>query len=250
MQPTNHLPLIGISTGRSSNANTPPAFSLNEAYVEAVSRAGGLPVIIPSGLPSHTYENILHHLSGLLLTGGGDIDPQQYQTDSDNRAKLIDPDRDRSEMDLLSKAIEIHLPFMGICRGIQIVNVALGGTLFVDVKMDRPNSLKHDYYPASEYPRDHYAHSMEILPDNRLFDIFGKDKLMTNSLHHQGLNQLGTGLTPVAIAPDGLVEGVQYSENPFGIALQWHPECLPEDPNMQNLFSAFITESKRYGESK
>lgn len=240
-------PLIGITTGRSNNSSRPNTFALNEAYILAVQNAGGSPVIIPTGLPSESYNLILNSLSGLVLSGGGDISPAQYNSSPDSRAHKMDQDRDRSEIYLAMRAINNRLPLFGICRGIQILNVALGGTLYVDIKNDMPGGLKHDYYPITEWPRNHYAHSVKIKAGSRLAAIFEKEELMTNSLHHQGLKSLGDGLTPIACAPDGLVEGIQLEENPFGLAVQWHPEGLPDDDNMQKLFKAFIQTAMKFG---
>ncbi|MCD4753302.1 MAG: gamma-glutamyl-gamma-aminobutyrate hydrolase family protein [Anaerolineaceae bacterium] len=246
---TNHTaPLIGITTGRSSIPSRPNTFSLNEAYVLSIQNAGGIPIIIPTGFPSESYDLILSNLSGLVLSGGGDISPEQYNSSPDSRNNKTDQDRDRTEIYLTMQAIKNRLPLFGICRGIQILNVALGGTLFIDVKKDMPGGLKHDYYPFPEWPRDHYAHSVIIGEGSRLAAIFEKEELMTNSLHHQGIKALGDGLTPIAFAPDGLVEGVQLEKNPFGIAVQWHPECLPDDDNMQKLFKAFIYSAIEFGE--
>ena len=238
---TNHAaPLIGITTGRSNIPLNPNRFTLDQAYVLSIQNAGGIPIIIPTGLPPESYENILNNLSGILFSGGGDISPTAYNSSPDSLNRKIDHDRDRTELFLMKQAIKKKLPFFGICRGSQLLNVALGGTLYVDVKRDMVGGQKHNYYPFSEWPRDHYAHIMKIKPGSRLAAIFGKEELKTNSLHHQGINKLGDGAIPIAFAPDGLVEALQLEENPFGIAVQWHPECLPDDANMQKLFKAFI----------
>lgn len=245
---TNHAaPLIGITAGRSNIPSRPNTFSLNEAYVLSIQNAGGIPVIIPTELPSESYDLILSNLSGFLLSGGGDISPEQYNSSPDSRSHYINEDRDRTEIYMTIQAIRNRLPLFGICRGSQLLNVALGGTLYVDIKQDMAGALKHDYYPFPEWTRDHYAHSVKIETDSQLAAIFEKEELMTNSLHHQGIKTLGDGLTPIAFAPDGLVEGIQLEGNPFCLAVQWHPECLPEDENMQKLFKAFIYSAKEFG---
>ena len=247
MQSNHAAPLIGITSGRLNNPSHPNIFLLNEAYVVSIKNAGGIPIAIPTGLSPESYDLILSRLSGLLLSGGGDISPEQYNSSPDSRTHKVDQDRDCSEIYLIKKAIKNRLPLFGICRGSQILNVALGGTLYIDVQQDMPGSLKHDYYPFAEWTRDHYAHSVRIKADSRLAAIFEKKELMINSVHHQGIKNLGDGLTPIVFAPDGLVEGIQLEGNPFGMAVQWHPESLPDDADMQKLFKAFICSAAEFG---
>jgi len=218
-------------------------FALGENYAQSVQRAGGIPVMIPMGLSTESALHLFSKLSGIIFSGGGDVSPEFYNAPTDARIHSIDQDRDRQESLLINAAVEQQIPFLGICRGIQIINVALGGTLYADVKEDHPAALKHDYYP--DYPLDHYAHRVSIQTGSILHSIFSNLDVNVNSLHHQGIHQLALGLEPIAFAPDGLVEAVVLKSHPFGLAVQWHPECLPEDTLMHALFASFIQASRK-----
>ena len=119
-----------------------------------------------------------------------------------------------------------------------MLNVALGGDLYPHIPDGIDNALKHDWFPG--YPRDKLAHNVSILPGSKLYEIFGKEQIQVNSLHHQAVHRIGQGLKATAFAPDGVVEGLEVEGADFALGVQWHPECLPEDPLMQKLFSAFI----------
>lgn len=232
-------PLIGITTGRLFDKSKPSTFALGEAYSRAVLKAGGIPVIVPMGMPDHTAKSILSELDGIIFSGGGDVAPEFYNHTPDDRIHLIDRDRDRVETLLVIEAVQNKIPFLGICRGIQIINAALGGTLYPDVLEDHPGAHKHDYYP--DWSRDYYAHTVRVESNTILASVVGIDELPVNSLHHQGIQTIAENLIPVAWAEDALIEACQCKDHPFGLAVQWHPECLPDDTKMQKIFSAFIT---------
>jgi len=233
-----NIPLIGLTTSRNTSASGIPIISVTEAYVQAVLRAGGLPVLLPVGLSSAHFAALRSRLQGIIFTGGGDIDPARFNGTPHPRVYDIDPDRDAMEIALVNQAAAEGLPFLGICRGIQMVNVALGGSLYTDIQDQLQGSLKHDWF--SDYPRDHPAHEVELVPGSRLSGILGSPVVKANSLHHQGLLDIAPGLRVTAHAPDGLVEAVELPQHPFGLAVQWHPEWLPEDDAMQGLFRAFV----------
>jgi putative glutamine amidotransferase len=234
------LPLIGITVKYTAATQESAAqFMVGDAYVEAVLRAGGLPVLVPPVLSGSALEALFERLDGLLLTGGGDIDPARFGGEAHQRIYGIEPRRDTLEIELVRLAAGRDKPFMGICRGIQAVNVALGGSLYTDLADQLPKALKHDYYP--DIPRDHLAHAVSIDPDSRLVDILGSQTCPVNSLHHQGLQRLASGLRAVAFAPDGLVEAVELNGHPFGLGVQWHPECLQADPAHRALFKALVS---------
>ncbi len=153
-------------------------------------------------------------------------------------------DRDRTEMYLLQQARAMDLPILGICRGLQVINVAMGGTLYEDIQEQRPGAIQHQYFGLR--PRDHRAHLVEILPGSLLCDVLGQSTPGVNSLHHQGIRELAPGLTASAYAPDGLVEAFEVPGSRFTLAVQWHPEWLPEDPAMQMLFSRFVAVSANH----
>ena len=231
-------PLIGIITYRQPSSYGFPLNAIAEAYVQAVSQAGGIPVLIPLGLSEEQLNDMLPRLDGILFSGGGDIDPQRFGADTHPEVKGVDADRDRVEIQLVRDVIRDGIPFLGICRGIQSVNVALGGTLYTHISDQHPGAIQHSFH--NEQPRDYLAHEVTIQPGTRLFEIMGTSPVKVNSLHHQGIRQLAAGLQVTAQAPDGLIEGVEIHAHPFGIAVQWHPEWLTAHAPMRALFQAFV----------
>jgi putative glutamine amidotransferase len=231
-------PLIGITTARRPHDEVRSQIVVTEAYVQAVAVAGGCPVMVPLGLSPILLDGLLARLDGLLFTGGGDIDPSFYGAAPHPKVGDVDLDRDGVELYLLEKAVGQGKPFLGICRGLQLINVGLGGMLYADITAQRPGALRHDYYP--DYPRDYLAHAVEIRAGSRLAGILGASQVEVNSLHHQGIDRLAPGLASVASAPDGIVEAVELPEHPFGLAVQWHPEWLGLHAPMRALFQAFI----------
>jgi putative glutamine amidotransferase len=234
-------PLIGCTTYRKLADQSPPIelLGLMPSYTEAVTAAGGLPVLIPLGLSEADLWAIFERVDGLLLPGGGDIAPGVYEGQMDPTIWGVDEDRDRVELLLARRAVAVHKPVFAICRGHQIFNVALGGTLWSDIQTQLPDALKHDYYNIR--PRNELIHDVTIQPDSLLANSLGTTKTMVNSLHHQGIRQLAPELTAVATAPDGLIEAVELRGHPFALGVQWHPENLvADDPQMLDLFRAFM----------
>lgn len=231
-------PLIGITTFHTDSERGYIYVSITEAYVKAVARAGALPVLIPVGLGDDDLTQIAHSLDGILFTGGGDIDPARYAGDPHPTVHEIDPERDQMEIHLVREAVDRQTPFLGICRGLQIVNVALGGSLYTHIQDQHPNALKHDFFPGR--PRDFHAHPVKVDEGTTLASILGQPIVQVNSLHHQGVKTLAPSLTLTATAPDGIAEAVEIPSHPFGLAVQWHPEWLPNQPEMRALFEAFV----------
>jgi putative glutamine amidotransferase len=237
------LPIIGITTDRKDSGLPLPHFVVNEAYVRAIQFAGGIPVLLPASLAESDLAQVCQRLDGLLLTGGGDINPLRFDGRPHSRVYGIDDGRDMVELGLVRLALDTGLPFLGICRGFQVVNVALGGTLFTHIDDQLEDALKHDYFP--DYPRDLLSHPVQVESGSRLADILGGKVQMVNSLHHQGVERVADGLTVSAHAPDGLVEAVEVPAHPFGLAVQWHPEWLQEHEAMRSLFGALIEAAGR-----
>lgn len=234
-----HAPLIGITIGRTQNANSPlPTATVSEAYLRAVQAAGGIPLLIPASTPAERLNDLFARLDGFLFTGGGDIDPQRFAGLPHPEIYDIDAGRDTVELELVRLAAAHNRPFLGICRGIQVINVALGGSLYTDLAAQMPGALKHDYYP--NIPRDHLAHAVRLQAGSQLSRTLGAEQVEVNSLHHQGVQRLASDLTACAFAPDGLIEGVELSGHRFGIGVQWHPEWLQHLPTMRALFSELI----------
>ncbi len=153
----------------------------------------------------------------------------------------IDPDRDKVELKIIAHAIQKGLPLMGICRGLQIINVALGGDLYADILEQHTQALKHQFYP--DFPREYLAHEVSIEQASMLANVFPDARVPVNSLHHQGVRNLAPGLKPAAFAPDGIIEAFEITGHPFGLAVQWHPENLQEHENMRDLFRIFVEAS-------
>lgn len=232
-------PIIGLTLNRLSSSNVlVPYHGLSEAYVKAVSDAGGIPLLIPLGLPKSDWEPLRELLDGILLTGGSDIDPASFNGRPHPGVYDVDTERDALEIALVQRAVETRQPFLGICRGVQAINIALGGTLYTDIADQYPGAQRHDWYP--NVPRDYLAHQVTVEPASRLGGILGVAHPEVNSLHHQALERIGEGLMVTAHAPDGMIEAVELPDHPFGIGVQWHPEWLQNDPAMRNLFRAFI----------
>jgi putative glutamine amidotransferase len=239
------IPLIGVTTWRTTSPSGYPQVSVSEAYVRALVEAGACPVLLPSGLSSETLQAILPCLDGVLFTGGGDINPACYGAPDNPEVNGVDDSRDQLELDLLEWAAGKRLPYFGICRGLQLVNVGLGGTLYADISGQRPGAMNHDW--DADYPRHYLAHPVEVRPESLLMKILGQPSVQVNSLHHQGIERLASGLKPVAFAPDGLVEAVEQPGHPFGLAVQWHPENLTAHAEMRALFRTFVEASASHG---
>jgi len=231
-------PVIGITISRQKNNKNAPYFRNPEAYSVAISKAGGIPLLIPLGLSDEQLEQVLLVIDGLLLSGGGDVDPETYGVISDNDSTNIDPDRDRVEFVLVKRSIEKKKPFLGICRGLQVVNVALGGTLYTNIPKQYPTKINHRQ--TMNEPLGSTSHSVRIVPGSKLEDILGAKKLFVNSRHHQGIKRMADKLIASAYAPDELIEAIEIPKYPFGIAVQWHPENLVEYEPMLKIFQAFV----------
>jgi len=232
------LPFIGLTSARTLSIYSTQMISVGEAYISALERAGACPVVIPLGLEEYTLKKIIGHLDGLLFTGGGDLHPQRYGSNLHPKVALVDEDRDRVELALVEWVVSNGMPFMGICRGLQLINVALGGSLYEDLTDQHPGSLKHDYFPG--YPRDELVHPVKIVEGSLLNQTLTIDTIQVNSLHHQGIRSLAQDLNAAAYAPDGVVEAVELPGHPYGLAVQWHPEWLQEHQSMRRLFTSFV----------
>lgn len=239
--PQSYHPQIGITSGLATNKAGSTICQVGQAYIQAVQKAGGIPIVIPVGSTTASIDNLLSRVDGLVFSGGGDIDPLRFRERTHSRVYGISTERDEMEFTLLAKALDAHKPILAICRGIQVLNVALGGSLYTHIQDQLDSALKHDWYP--DFPRDKLAHSVSLTGDSKLHAIFEKDQIQVNSLHHQGIAKIGKGLRATAFSPDGLVEGLEVEGVNFALGVQWHPECLPDDTGMQRLFRAFIAAS-------
>ncbi|MDQ1505090.1 MAG: putative glutamine amidotransferase [Actinomycetota bacterium] len=209
------------------------------AYVDAVSRAGGDPVIVPPVLLDDESASVrLSRFDGLLLTGGGDIDPALYGQETRPEVAHVNPARDEFEIPLVRAAIDRALPTLCICRGAQVLNVALGGTLHQHIS-DREELVAHRNDDGS----DGVLHEVRAQPGSRVMKAMGVERARTFSHHHQALADVGTGLVPVAWAEDGLLEGVELDDG-WVLGVQWHAEATAAaDPTQQAIFDALVREA-------
>jgi putative glutamine amidotransferase len=234
--------MIALIATRQTHLKRAPTYEIPQAYLDAILTAGGLPILLPTSLPITALPELVNRFDSFVLSGGGDVDPALYGGHLDATVHSIDPERDAFECALIPLVLEADKPLLAICRGAQILNVALGGSLYEDIPSALPEALRHDWYP--NIPRDYLAHIVEIKPGSRLAEILGTHKLRTNSLHHQAIRQPAPGLEVVARAEDGVIEAVELLGKRFAIGVQWHPECLPDEPAMQRLFSEFVNAAR------
>ena len=241
--PASPRPIIGITGGNIKSKTGAYTFTLGQAYVKAIRHAGGIPLLIPLGTGRADLRRIIQLVDGILFTGGGDVAIERFKGQEHPKVANVSPLRDQLEFTLMELVFEEHLSLLAICRGIQVLNVAFGGTLYTHIEDQLDNALKHDWYP--NFPRDKHAHTVSLAYGSVLHEIFEVDEVPVNSLHHQGIAKVGEGLEAIAFAPDGLVEGLAVVDEKFAVGVQWHPECLPDDPEMQALFKAFITACRK-----
>ncbi|MFV9506861.1 MAG: gamma-glutamyl-gamma-aminobutyrate hydrolase family protein [Oscillochloridaceae bacterium umkhey_bin13] len=242
-------PLIGISCGTfHDRAWCPPSFGHRKTYVDAILRAGGAPLLIPPVTDQETLRTLYERLDGVLFAGGGDIAPACYGAEAHPQLGTTDPLRDDAELPMARWAVDDGKPVLGICRGIQVLNVALGGTLYQDIPSEIATELHHNLsYEQEDWAL--LAHPMRVAPNSRLAHLLGVELLTINSLHHQAVRDLGQGLRAVAWAPDGVIEAVEGTSDAFVVGVQCHPEALQAntDPRWQAVFAAFVASSAAYG---
>jgi putative glutamine amidotransferase len=235
-------PLIGITASSIEQRGSAfgEVYVLTRKYAEGVLRAGGVPVIVPYNLDAESLQILFDRLDGLLLSGGGDIDPAIYGEAAHQATNEIEVDRDRVELALARWVVEQEKPFLAICRGIQVLNVALGGTLIQDIPSEVPDALEHSF-ERGIVERGYHAHPVKIAADSRLADVMQTEIAQTNSWHHQAIKQAAPKLNITAYAPDGVIEAVEVPGRRFAIGVQWHPEWMFEDqPEHRRLFEGLV----------
>jgi len=239
-------PLIGLTCSVRQEDMRTPFYGVGAPYIRALEEAGGLPVLIPSNLDSETLHALYARLDGVVLIGGGDVDPAVYGLTAEEGIALrsVDQKRDTSEIALTRWALSDDKPLLGICRGVQVMNVALGGTLYQDLRMQTHSAVDHDLDGVGQ--RRIEGHSVTVAPDSTLAALLGGQSIAVNSMHHQAIATVAPDLTSVAVAPDGIVEGVERKGARFFIGVQWHPEELyPTSDAMKHLFEGFVSEAAK-----
>ena len=233
-------PVIGISAfPRTVETSLGPTLlhTASRFYVESVERAGGLPVVLPVMDPE-AVEGLIGAVHGLLLTGGGDIQPSRYGAKPVAETHSVDPTRDAFEIRLLQVAMDDDLPVLATCRGMQVMNVALGGSLVQHVPA--VTGQQHDRTDAWR----EVVHRVKVEPDSHLAEALGTTEVEVNSLHHQAVDEAAPHTRAVAWAEDGTVEAIELAGSPHVVAVQWHPELLEDRPEHQGLFRQLVDDAR------
>ena len=208
-------------------------------YIRAVERNGGVPILIPNVKSIEDMSLVLDKIDGLLLSGGHDVNPRTYKERNSGKAGNFDNIRDHQEIFMTEYALEKDIPILGICRGLQVLNITLGGTIHQDLP-----SAGFFAHSMSNSLRNEPSHSLKILEDSPLYEIFKRDEIWTNSYHHQGINELGKGLKVAALSEEGLIESVYLDGKKFALGVQWHPEMMYDNEEMNLIFKKFINACK------
>lgn len=235
-------PIIGVTGNyQAKDAGKPDGgqrLNVSNAYIVSVIRAGGVPLVLPLTGEDTATEAAVEAVDGLIVTGGVDVNPLEYEEEPTPKEGFFCAARDHTDLCAIRCADRLHKPIFGICRGIQILNVAFGGSLYQDVSQkDGQAALKH----FQEANPDSCSHTVQIRPDSGLFEMLGA-KIRVNSFHHQAVHRLAEGFRVAATAPDGIVEAVERESGSFLLGIQWHPELMAAygDETMQRIFNHFI----------
>jgi putative glutamine amidotransferase len=250
-------PVVGIPTQTLQSlggvsAEIPPSWVMSQRYILTLTAAGAIPWMIPL-VDDDTLRGVYERLDAVFLPGGADIDPTTYGADPHPLCERTDRERDRVEVTLAKWSLEDEKPILGVCRGMQLINVAAGGSLYQDLAQQLPGALKHDYFPfrGQSFTRDYLAHEVRVAEGTRLSRLVGAGQVRVNSMHHQGVRELGKGLVPAALAPDGLIEAIEGDNGSYLMAVQWHPEALTDhDPRTRALFSDFTAAAAEWRRSR
>lgn len=233
-------PIIGITTNTLAMAEGPHlAFErsyVNHDYVDALTQAGAVPLLLPIIADEESIDLQVSCLDAVVISGGPDVNPLLYGEEPSDKLEFINPERDVFELSVIRAAIKRKLPILGICRGLQILNVAFGGTLYQDVA-EISEGQQHSQKAKKHVP----SHTVEIVPHSKLYALIEESTVFTNSLHHQAIKKLALGFKVNAVAKDGLIEGFEKDGDEFILGVQWHPEnMIKTDPLMQKFFKSFV----------
>ena len=236
-------PVIGISCAHFATKDGVVRVGMTRDYVHAVALAGGLPVLLPVLDGDAAIRGLLDVVQAVLLAGGGDLDPQRFGEEPLPQLGQVDPERDAFELTLARLALERDMPVLGICRGIQVLNVAAGGTLYQDIATQVPRALMHDQRAPRWYP----CHEVRVEEETLLASIFGAETVRVNSFHHQSVKVVAPPFRVSAKARDSVVEAIESREHRFVVGVQWHPECMVERyPAQRQLFVALVEAARGF----
>lgn len=235
-------PLIGVTAGMTDSEEY---LTIYRRCMDGLLAAGALPALLPVTGDEATLNAYVETFDGFLFSGGVDVDPLRFGEQQRACCGAISPLRDENELALARLlAKRKNKPALGICRGFQVLNIALGGDIYQDIAADRPEpSLNH----RQKQPETYVSHSVRLTPGSRLFAAIGREEIMVNSLHHQAVRRLAEGFAQTAEAPDGVIEAAELAEHPFFVGVQWHPERLWwKDEAHFALFRAFVEACEKY----
>ena len=236
-------PLIGLPTLSIPRGEKPPRFGINQSYVTALVRAGCAPVLIPLLEDDSVLHAIFERLDGIVFPGGADVAPGEYGEQTLPDVNMVEADRDRTELRLARWAYDAGLPTLGICRGQQLLNVALGGSLYQDLLTQGASGLDHS--DGDGRARTALVHSVALEPGSKLAQLIDETEVQVNSLHHQAIKSIAPGLVVTGRSADGVIEAVEADSSRFLIAVQWHPEELSALPWVSRLFKGFAQAAER-----
>jgi putative glutamine amidotransferase len=230
-------PLVGLPTLAIPPGPKPPRFGINQSYVRALTAAGCAPVLIPILNDDDRLRAIYDRLDGIVFPGGADVAPHEYGEAPIDNVNVIEAPRDRTELTLARWAFADDLPTLGICRGQQVLNVALGGTLYQDLRHQGVTIVEHS--DADGRVRNALLHRVRLDPGSRLAQLIDETSIEVNSLHHQAVKSVAPQLKVTGTSDDGVIEAIESDDRRFLIAVQWHPEEIDDLPWVQRLFAGF-----------
>jgi putative glutamine amidotransferase len=234
-------PIIGITSTLVKLNELSEGVYVHQDYYRGIEKCGGLPLVLPLTEPE-LFQRTLDFCDGVIFTGGEDVDPAHYGAEPHQQLGPTLKHRDRVEVEAIRYVRNLDKPLLGICRGAQVLNVALGGTLYQDLPSELPHALQH-LQKAARGVDSHWAHVNE---GSRLHQVFGSTKVRVNSFHHQAIRDLARGLVVTATASDGVIEAVEDPNSTYTVGVQWHPESMwATDDNMLRLFQDFVDQCRR-----
>lgn len=239
-------PIIGLTANQSKEANNS---MLAEDYYMSVVQAGGIPNIIPVITELPVIDEIIKNVDGIILTGGADVDPLYFGEEPMEQLGEVVPKRDCQEIYIAKKCIENNIPVLGICRGIQVLNIAGNGTIYQDIATQVQNikNIKH----SQNAPRWHGTHKVKICKNTKTKAVLQEEAIIVNSFHHQAVKKVAENFTVTATSDDGIIEGIEHNSNDYCIGVQWHPEAMwKRNDGFLNLFKALINSAVKYHNGK
>lgn len=233
-------PIIGL-TSQYEHLVGRKMIKMNNTYVNAVVESGGVPIVLPIIKSMSDVERYLDLVDGLIFTGGGDVSPIYFGEEPIKEVDSICLSRDKMELELFIKAYDRKIPILGICRGLQVINIALGGTLYQDIPAQLPNAIGH----MCSYNINQGYHTINIVEDSLFHSIFKTDKIIVNSQHHQSIRDLGRDLKVTSTTIDGVIESIESTNDKWLLGTQFHPEVMIEnDDKFMGIFNLFIGRCK------